>query len=89
MQSKGVAMDYRNYDKGRPLLPPIIRRNARYLRPLGILFFIIGITVPFLILIKIIPSLFFINFLAYTSLVLAPISYLVGLAFDGTIDRSN
>jgi hypothetical protein len=81
-------MDYRNYDRGRSLLPRFIRRNVRYLRPIGIVLCLIGIIVPFLMVIKLLQSSYILNFLAYICLFLGPIAFLVSLAFDGYVDRS-
>ncbi len=81
-------MDYRHFDSGRPNLPPFIRRNLRYFRPAGIVLFIIGVIIPFLDLIDLIPSTYFLNFLSFTLLLLGPILYLLGLAWDTIADRS-
>jgi hypothetical protein len=81
-------MDYSNFDRGRPRLPAFIRRNMRYLRPVGLVFCAIGLLLPLLILVKVLTSTFLLNILAYFLLVLGPASYLVGLAFDGYVDRA-
>lgn len=81
-------MDYRNFDRGRALLPSFIRRNARYLRPIGIILCVIGLGLPFLMVIKILQSSYVLNFLSYICLFLGPLAVLVSLAFDGYVDRS-
>jgi hypothetical protein len=77
-------MDY--HDDGIKI-PPIIRPHLHLLRPVGLVLGVVGTIIPFLILIKLLISTFFINFLAYTFLVLFPILYLIGMAFDNYIDR--
>ena len=81
-------MDYRHYRGDEIKIPPKFRRYLHLLRPVGLILGIAGTIVPFLILIKILKSTFFINFLAYTFLVLFPIFYLIGMAFDNLVDRT-
>jgi len=82
-------MDYRNYDGGRSLLPPFIRRHYRYLRPIGIVLCFFGLLIPFLMVIRVWQSTYFLNFLSYIFLFLGPCCYLIGLALDGYVDQSH
>ncbi len=81
-------MDYRNFDHGRPSIPPRIRRHLRRLKPVGILVMVCGVVIPFLTVLKILTSTYFLNFFAFILMVLGPIMYLVGLTFDSYVDRA-
>src|SRR5512138_658145 len=85
--SKEPEMDYRHYDHGRPFLPPVIRRNVRYFRPVGIVLCIVGVLIPFLMVVRALQSTYFLNFISYIFMFLGPCLYLIGLAFDGYVDR--
>ncbi len=80
-------MDYRYYDQGRDMLPRWIRRRLHYLKAASLVFFAVGIVVPFLELIQAIQKSYAINLIATVCLFLGPVCYVVGLAFDGTVDR--
>jgi len=80
-------MDYRNYRGDESLIPPKLRRYLHYLRPVGVVFCICGIIIPFLTLLQLIKSSYFINFLAFGLLLLGPIFYLIGRSFDSFVDR--
>jgi hypothetical protein len=58
------------------------------LRPLGTILLLTGAAIPFLILIKLLRSTYFLNILAFALILLGPILYLIGLAFDTHADRS-
>jgi hypothetical protein len=80
-------MDYRNYRGEEPLIPPKLRRYLHFLRPVGVFFSICGLILPFLTLLRLIESTYFINFLTFFLLLLGPIFYLVGSSFDSYVDR--
>ncbi len=81
-------MDYRNYRGDEPFIPPKLRRYLHYLRPVGMVFLVCGLILPFLILLDLIKSTYFINFLAFVLMLLGPILYLIGRSFDSYVDRS-
>lgn len=81
-------MDYRYYRGDGPRIPLKVRRFLHRLRPVGVLFLVGGILIPLLILIKVLPSTYFINFLAFGLMLSGPILYLVGMVFDNYIDRA-
>ncbi len=81
-------MDYRHYDQGRSLVPPIIRRNMRYFRPVGIVLCILGVVFPFLMVMHLLQSTYVLNLISYVFLFLGPCLYLIGLAWDGYVDRA-
>lgn len=80
-------MDYRNYDQGRPVLPAFILRHTRHLKPLGLVFCSLGLLFPFLMVVRLLHSTYFLNFMSYLFLLVGPILYLLGYALDGYLDR--
>jgi len=81
-------MDYRNFENGRPATPPRLRRHLRKLRPVGIFVTVVSVAIPFLTVLKILKSTYFLNIFAYILIVIGPIMYLVGLAYDSYVDRA-
>ena len=81
-------MDYRYYRGDEPKIPPKIRRYMHLLRPVGVVFLLTGIVIPMLILVKVLASTYFVNFLAFGLLLLGPVLYLVGMVFDSFVDRA-
>jgi hypothetical protein len=81
-------MDYRYYRGDGPRVSPKLRRYLRLLRPVGIVILIVGLILPFLTVIKLIPSSYFSNISIWVLMILGPVCYLVGLTFDTFIDRS-
>ncbi len=81
-------MDYRYYRGDGPRISPKLRRYLRWLRPVGVVFLVIGLVIPLLTVVKAIHSSYFSNIFGWILLVLGPVCYLVGLTFDNFIDRS-
>jgi predicted membrane channel-forming protein YqfA (hemolysin III family) len=81
-------MDYRHYRGDGVKIPAWLHRHAHKLRRLGVILLLAGISLPWLILIKLLKSSFFLNILAYSLILLGPILYLIGMVFDNLIDRS-
>jgi hypothetical protein len=81
-------MDYRNYRGDGFKIPSKIRPYLNKLRQVGVVLMVSGLAIPMLILLKILGSSFFVNFLAFFLMLLGPILYLVGMVFDNYVDRT-
>ena len=81
-------MDYRYYRGDGLKIPPKIRRYLHRLRLAGVVFMVSGILIPLLIIVKILKSTYFVNFLAFALLLLGPVLYLVGMVYDNYVDRA-
>jgi hypothetical protein len=82
-------MDYRNYRGESPInLPPWLKRHMYKLRPIGTGLLLFGAVGPFLMVIKVFPSSFGFNTIAYASMFLGGVLFMVGLIFDNLVDRS-
>ena len=82
-------MDYRNYRGDGIKVPTWLHRHAHRLRQAGVVMVIAGISLPWLILLKLVKSSFLTNILAFALILLGPIAFLVGMVFDNLIDRSD
>ena len=81
-------MDYRYYRGDETKIPPKLKRYLHLLRPVGVIFAVAGIIIPLLMLMGIVKSTFFVNFLTCAFIVLFPICYLIGMAYDNNVDRT-
>ena len=81
-------MNYYYYLGDGPKIPPKLRRHLHRLRLVGTMFMVSGIVMPFLMLVKLLASTYFLNFLAYSLTVFGPLLYLVGMAFNNSVDQA-
>ena len=81
-------MDYRDSRGDGFKIPSKIRPHLHKLRHVGVALMVSGLAIPMLIILKILESTFFANFLSFTLMLLGPILYLVGMVFDNYVDRS-
>ena len=81
-------MDYHYYRGDEPKIPPKLRRYMHLLRPVGVVLMVTGIVIPMLILVKVLGSTYFVNFLSFGLMLLGPALYLVGMVFDNFVDRA-
>jgi hypothetical protein len=85
-------MDYRYYRGEMPAwMQKLQTRFGRYLyrlKAVGVGLMLFGIIIPFLMVIKVIESTFFFNFLAWGMSSLGMVSYIVGFLWDNIIDRN-
>jgi hypothetical protein len=56
------------------------RWQPKYLLIVAFLLLVLGFILPFLMILRVIPSTFFLNFLAYTSSVIGLVVGLIGIA---------
>jgi hypothetical protein len=56
------------------------RWQPKYLLIVAFLLLVLGFILPFLMILRVIPSTFFLNFLAYTSSVIGLVMGLIGIA---------
>ncbi len=81
-------MDYRYYRGDGPKLPDRFKKHIHKLRYIGTAAMLIGVAIPWLIVIKIWKSTFLLNFLSVGLMTLGMISIVIGVVFDNLIDRS-
>ena len=81
-------MDYRHDSGDGVIIPPKLKHYLHLLRPVAVILAVADIIIPLLMLMGIVKSTFFTNFLIASFIVLFPTLYLIGMAFDNYIDRT-
>ncbi len=81
-------MDYRYYRGDGPKLPKKITKHIHKLRYIGTGMILVGVIIPWLVVIKILESTFWINFLSMGLWTVGTISVIIGVVFDNMIDRA-
>jgi len=82
-------MDYRYYRGDGPKKPSKWTKHIHKLRYVGTGMMLIGVIIPWLLILHILKSTFFINFLATGLIFLGAMFVIIGLVFDNLIDRAD
>ena len=80
-------MDYRYYRGDGPKLPTKWKKHIHALRYIGTVMLIAGVVIPWLMVLHILESTFFWNFLSSGLTVVGMMAVLVGVIFNNLIDR--
>jgi hypothetical protein len=80
-------MDYRNSQGEELNIPPKVRRRLWLLRPLGIVLCLVAVSIPLLMVLKVLKSTIFGNYLSFALMFLGPVCYLIGFSYDTYVDR--
>jgi predicted membrane channel-forming protein YqfA (hemolysin III family) len=82
-------MDYRYYRGEGPKLPAKWGKHLHKLRHVGTGMLLIGVILPWLMVIKVLESTFFWNFLAYGLTFFGVILYIIGFVYNSFFDRAD
>lgn len=80
-------MDYRYYRGDGPKLPQRFTKYIHLLRYIGVAMMVIGVIIPWLIVLKYLDSTLGLNYLSAGFSVLGGILYFIGFVFNNLIDR--
>lgn len=81
-------MDYRYYRGDGPKLPSKWTKHIYKLRYIGTGMLLLGVIFPWLMILHILKSTFFLNFLATGLTSLGVMFVIIGMVFDNLIDRA-
>lgn len=81
-------MDYRYYRGDGPKLPSKWTRHIHKLRFIGAGMMVLGVILPWLMVLHIFKSTFFLNFLATGLMSMGVMFVIIGLVFNNLVDRS-
>ena len=81
-------MDYRYYRGDGPKLPSKWARHIHKLRYVGTAMLLGGVLLPWLMVVKILESTLFWNFLSAGLISLGVMLYIIGMVYNTFIDRS-
>ena len=84
-------MDYRYYRGDRPEWVQKIQakfgRHLYRLKGLGTVMLLLGVISPFLMVIKVLESTFFLSFISWGMTILGMMFWIIGFVWDNLIDR--
>ena len=82
-------MDYRYYRWDGPKLPSKWTKHIHKLRYLGTAMLLTGVLLPWLMVVRVLRSTFFLNFLAYGLIAAGIMAYIIGFVFNSYVDRAD
>lgn len=82
-------MDYRYYRGDRPKLPSKWGKHIHKLRYIGTGMLIIGVILPWLMVVHVLESTLFLNFLSAGLTSMGGIAYLIGFIYNTFVDRAD
>ncbi len=82
-------MDYRYYRGDRPKLPNKWVKHIHKLRYIGTLMLLGGVLLPWLMVLDIVETSYFWNFLSMGLISLGIMSYIIGFVYNSYVDRAD